>query len=132
MDVSISILDGVCHVVCVGDFNSSTHSDAMHKLMDHPGFLPSMDCLWDCCAVDATDMTADDTSRMASFVNSPSNRRGVGRTALVADQDDAFGMGQMYALRFEDTVPGAFRVFRTIEAALEWLADPARDCPAPS
>jgi hypothetical protein len=123
LDVSIEIRDCVCHLDCRGDFNFRTFAEAMGKLVDHPGFLSSMDCLWDCRAVDVTSMTTEDTSRMLAFMEGPGRKRGAGRTAVVLEEDVAFGMGRMYALRSEDVVPGAFNVFRTKEAALAWLAD---------
>ena len=69
-------------------------------------------------------VTADQLQRLAFDVFDP-GWNGT-KFAMVAEDDDVYGMARVYAAVADETGAQQRRAFRTLEAAMAWLEEPDR------
>lgn len=91
--------------------------------IEHPDFETGMHVLWDARAVPRVDLGHEDLKRFGRFVGAHRERRGGGRSALVAEGDAVFGTFRVHELLNHDAVSYEFRVFREFDAARAWLLE---------
>ena len=70
-----------------------------------------------------TDVTSDEVRRLVRRSVEAARAFPLGPTAIVADDDLAFGMARMYSILMED-VPNSVGVFRDLGSAKRWLDRP--------
>ena len=70
-----------------------------------------------------TNITADQVRRLVRRAADTARKAPLGPTAIVADNDVAFGMARMYSILMED-VAGSVSVFRDLGSARRWLDRP--------
>ena len=93
------------------------------KLLLRPQFLPTMSVIWDARDASAVRLTSSDLQRIGNFVREKTIERGEGKAAWVVSADFEYGMGRMYELMTEGYIPVTFRVFRSIEEAIQWVME---------
>lgn len=98
-------------------------ADAIQEHLDHPDFRPGMHVLWDIRDVESRPWTSQMAKQMADYAGSLSEKRGVGRFAIIASSDLAYGLSRQYQVIGQDIAP-EIGVFRTMEEALEWILAP--------
>ena len=82
------------------------------------------DALWDLREASLAEFTADEVRRVIELVRNNWATEGTPRAALVVAREVDFGMARMYELQLSDLSTGRVQVFRNMEAAREWLANP--------
>jgi hypothetical protein len=86
------------------------------RLLADPEFDPTYSQLMDFSQVERFDFTAVDVQQMAlRKIFSKESRR-----AILVPNDLAFGLARMYEILRENGGEHGVRVFRNLEAALEW------------
>jgi hypothetical protein len=105
--------------VCTGAITSDDILDAVTAFY---GGNPTLHIIWDFTAVDLSKLTGDEIRAIAKKAKGLDHSRDGGRTALVASEDAAFGLGRMYEIFAEITeLTAAIRVVRTMEDANQWI-----------
>ncbi|MEM1230350.1 MAG: hypothetical protein AAGI15_07435 [Pseudomonadota bacterium] len=104
-----------------GAFDPIGVQDVVRALQEHPEYDPSYSALYDVRNVTMGEVTADKLQQLAYDVFDPS-WTGT-KFAMVATDDDVFGMARVYAAVADGTVDQQRRAFRDYDAALAWLAD---------
>ncbi len=83
---------------------------------------PTDHVLWDVRDADLTLLHAADVKSIEMETLQYADKRGTGRTAIVARDDLGFGLGRMFDTYQElDASPRSHRTFKTIEEAYKWL-----------
>jgi hypothetical protein len=89
------------------------------RLLADPRWAPGMGELADVRAIDRLEVTTAGVQHMARQ-DAAGPALGSYRLAIVAPQDEVYGMARMYQMLTERAVPNV-RVFRDLEAAEGWL-----------
>ncbi|KMY68528.1 hypothetical protein AAU61_02410 [Desulfocarbo indianensis] len=82
---------------------------------------PTRCVLWDLRQADLQRLATQDVRGLIRFMEQNNFIRAEGRTALVAPRDADYGLARMGEV-FAEGLPTQFGVFRSLEQALEWLA----------
>ncbi|MBL0713812.1 MAG: hypothetical protein JJV98_08930 [Desulfosarcina sp.] len=84
---------------------------------------PTRSELYDMRALEGERLSRDEIDALASYIKrfTPTTRPTDSRTAIVVTEDVDYGIARMIALVTEDEVPFRVEVFRTIEAAEDWI-----------
>ena len=85
-----------------------------------PRLEPDMNTLSDMREIEV-GFTSTGVARMLDVMEKTADRRRSARSAIVVSTDLAFGMGRMVELQSDERVDPTFRIFRDMDAALEWL-----------
>ena len=93
--------------------------DLKAQLLADSRWSPGMHELADVRGIDRLDVTTAGVRRMAGQ-DGAHPALGAYRLAIVAPQDDVFGMASMYQMLTEQAVPGVM-VFRDLDEAAVWL-----------
>jgi hypothetical protein len=121
--VTYTIQDGVIILEFTGTYVSAEIIRQFLKAMNDPACPPEVALMADVSRSESLAGRPTDEIRMvAEFLGPYSDRIG-GRCAVVAGGDAQFGLSQMGAV-YTEGVGVQTRVFRTREAALEWLKGP--------
>jgi hypothetical protein len=104
---------------------SSTLTDAdilelKAKLSADPRWSPGMRELADIRGIDRLDVIAAGVRQMANQDAAAGPALGSYRLAIVAPQNEVYGMARMYQMLTEVSVPNVM-VFRDLESAADWL-----------
>ena len=95
--------------------------EAIKAILDNPDHVDGMDEVWDFRHASLTDFTVDNLQSLAMFVSQHLDQL-ARRTALVVGRDLEHGIARMWIAYAEERAPQERRIFRDVEAALEWLA----------
>lgn len=90
-------------------------------VLDHSKFRPGMGVLWDLRMADLSSVTEEDLRLNRDLAEIHAERRGRGRTALLAGDDGPFDLLRTYE-RIRDLDHVAVATFRSEDEARRWLA----------
>lgn len=107
-----------------GSLSFDTLTGILAELYQDPRFRADQDVLWDLREASLAEFTADEVRRVIDLVRDNWATEGTPHAALVVAREVDFGMARMYELQLSDLSTGKVQVFRDIEAAGEWLANP--------
>ncbi len=107
-----------------GSLSFDTLTDTLAELYQDARFRADQDALWDPREASLAELTADEVRRVIELVRNNWATEGTPRAALVVAREVDFGMARMYELQLSDLSTGRVQVFRNMEAAREWLANP--------
>ena len=93
----------------------------IEQFVSHPEFESGMAVLWDARELTEFDLDFDDMREFGKFLAALSERRGGGRSAMVATHDAVFGTFRIHQLLNQPVVSYEFHVFRDFEEARRWL-----------
>ncbi|HYW32719.1 MAG TPA: hypothetical protein VE869_14565 [Gemmatimonas sp.] len=97
--------------------------DAYAELLSAPDYDATADDLVDLRGVTHLGVTPEGLRGIMSMFT-PIDELGIAtRLAIVAPTDAVYGVSRMYELLRGDGVPEEIRVFRDLNAALQWLAE---------
>jgi hypothetical protein len=108
-------------VTLSGEFDPVGVQAVVQAVKAHPDYDPNYNALYDLRTATMGSVTADQLQRLAYDVFDPS-WTGT-KFAMVAHDDDVFGMARVYAAVADGTVDQQRRAFRSYDDALEWLTD---------
>lgn len=81
--------------------------------------------LWDLTDSDVSELSKPEVESIASTPRAAQQQRQLGKTALVAPEDLAYGLSRMYqALTHLENLPFETQVFRDKDEAMNWLLEP--------
>jgi hypothetical protein len=103
--------------------------DMKRRLAADPAFRPGMRELSDVCAVTELQVTPLGVRRMLAIDSEQAARQTGHRLAIVACQDEVFGMARMSEM-LSPIAPSPVGVFRTYREAAAWLGINDTDAPA--
>lgn len=106
-------------VTLSGEFDLTVVKGLVEALGQHPDYEPTFNALYDLRNVTMGAITADQLQRLAFDVFDP-GWNGT-KFAMVADEDDVYGMARVYAAVADETGQQQRRAFRSFDAALTWL-----------
>jgi len=104
-----------------GRFNVADLEECYRTFLKLPGWKSGADILWDARESSFEHLTQNDIRAVAEMTEKYREQRGPGLAAWVMGRDVDFGMGRMYEMINEDVVVYAFRVFRTLQEAEDWI-----------
>lgn len=90
------------------------------ELREDPAVRPDLQTLSDMREIEVGFTPAGVEAMVAAMRSSANPRDGV-KAAIVVGSEVAFGMGRMFQLRTDEDLDPRFRVFRSMQDALEWL-----------
>lgn len=93
----------------------------VEEFVAHPQFEAGMPVLWDARQLTCFDLDFDDMREFGKFLAGLKERRGGGRSAMVANDDAVFGTFRIHQLLNEAQVSYEFHVFRDFDDARRWL-----------
>lgn len=97
----------------------------VEEFVAHPLFESGMPVLWDARQLAEFKLDFDDMREFGKFLAGLAERRGGGRSAMVAKDDAVFGTFRIHQLLNQPLVSYEFHVFRDFDAARCWLLEPA-------
>lgn len=106
-------------VTLSGPFDIAKVKEMVEQFHQDPNYDPTYNALYDIRKLDITGVTSDQLQRLAFEVFDPS-WDGT-RFAMVAEDDDVFGMARVYAALADETGRVQRRAFRSMAAAEEWV-----------
>jgi len=95
----------------------------VEEFVAHPQFESGMPVLWDARGLSRLDLNFDDVREFGKFMTGLRQRRGGGRSAMVANDDAVFGTFRIHQLLNEAQVSYEFHVFRDFDEAQRWLRE---------
>ncbi len=107
-------------VTLSGEFDLEAVKALIQALTRHPDYQPTFNALYDLREVTMGPITADQLQRLAFDVFDP-GWNGT-KFAMVASDDDVYGMARVYAAVADETGQQQRRAFRDYDAALRWLS----------
>jgi hypothetical protein len=93
----------------------------LREIYEEPDYNPDMDVLWDLREADLSSFEADDVDKLSDMVSKFWGTEGKSRAALVVSKDLDYGLSRMYEMLLENRISSIVRIFREIDAALEWI-----------
>jgi len=115
---------GLTVITCHGCVDTEQLVTAISELHDDAN--PTLYHLWDLIEADVTQVTGQDIWELALSPRDYGSARAGGKTALVCQEDVAFGLSNMYvALADLAELKVCMRAFRKLEDAYDWLVEPA-------
>lgn len=106
-------------VTLSGAFDPVGVQGVVKALTEHPDYDPDYDVVYDLRNVSMEGVTADQLQRLAYNVFDPA-WSGT-KFAVVASDDDVYGMVRVYLAVADGTVDQQRRAFRSLDDALEWV-----------
>ena len=122
-EVRFDTTRGVVIVVPRGVVGTRHVTRLIDAYLDDPAFRPGSPILWDLRQADLTRLRVEEVNALRGEILARLERRGAGRTALVADDDLSYALGRMYE-QIRSLADAPVGVFRDRDAAFAWLADP--------
>lgn len=110
-------------VVMQDHINLAGAKALVEALIAHPQFERGMRVLWDARSLTRLELNFDEVREFGKFVGGLRDRRGGGRSALVANDDTVFGTFRVHQLLNQTLVSYEFHVFRDFDEAHRWLFD---------
>lgn len=98
-------------------------TDAIQEHLNHPDFRRGMRVLWDIRKVETNQWPLEAKRELVTRVTSLIEKRGEGRTGIVASGALMYGLSRQYQILGDNTAPEV-GVFKTMEEALEWILAP--------
>lgn len=108
-------------VTLTGEFTVESFREFYEQLLNDPNFRSGMNLLWDTRKVCFQSLTPESLRLFQGYIISRLPRRGKSRSAVVIDEDYAFGMMRMFEQSNENMIPIQFQVYRDVHPAREWL-----------
>ena len=85
---------------------------------------PTENVLWDLTDITGVQLTSGQIETIANFSLRSDGTRPEGKTAMVAAEDETFGLSRMFGTLSEiKTVPIEVNIFRSMEEAYQWLSE---------
>ena len=109
-------------IALTGDFDVRTLEECYREFLAHPSWKPGMDILWDCRRCSLISLDADGMKVIGKMTEKYREKRGPGKAAWVVEKDVDFGLSRMFEIINEGKIIFNFRVFRSMEAARDWIA----------
>ena len=97
-------------------------------LLDDPLFRPGMAIIWDAHDVIIDQRDPVGLQRVGEFIQAQAEKRGKGKSALVAPSDLNYGTTRVFMSLFHQDLPIELMVFRTMEEARAWTSDDGGPC----
>ena len=97
----------------------------VEAFVTHPQFETGIPVLWDAREIESFNLNFDDMREFGKFLAGLAERRGGGRSAMVAKDDAVFGTFRIHQLMNQSVVSYEFHVFRDFDEARRWLLQPA-------
>ena len=91
-------------------------------MLDHDEWTPGDPFLFDYTELDTTRLSTEDVHLLAELGTPRASDIGQGKAAVVVDRDLEYGLVRMFQVFVEDNVASRFRLFRSRDEALIWLA----------
>ncbi len=110
-------------VVMEGHIDLTRVKALVEEFVAHPQFERGMRVLWDARQLSCFELNFDDMREFGKFLAGLRERRGGGRSALVANDDAVFGTFRIHQLLNQTLVSYEFHVFRDFDEARRWLLD---------
>ena len=111
---------GLATHTITGELSLEDVMEGMVTLFTNPLFRPDMAILVDISAGSAKTLSQDDIVEFVNLTRALGDKRGSGRSAILADKDLDFGIGRIIQALLDDT-SRSLRVFRDRQACLDWL-----------
>ncbi|MBU0731196.1 MAG: hypothetical protein KKE17_02360 [Proteobacteria bacterium] len=106
-----------------GRFDVPDLENCYMEIINYPGWAPGMDILWDARECTFEHLTNDDLSSIGDMTAKYQELRGKGLAAWVVQRDVDFGISRMFEMLTEGKVIFNFKVFKTMDAAKNFLSD---------
>jgi len=123
MKYEITLYEKYFLVTTSGPANPDVYEEALDAILTHPDWRPGHSYIFDHTSLDASQMTKSDVERIAEIARTRRNRYHVGKSAMVAPNDVAYGFGRMVIVYAEDEARIPANIFRTLDEAVSWVLD---------
>ncbi len=120
MGIEVDVERKFSVVTLGGPFDLNAVKCLIEELTQHPDYQPSFNALYDLRQVTMGEVTADQLQRLAFDVFDP-GWDGT-KFAMVAEDDDVYGMARVYAAVADETGRQQRRAFRSYDDAVRWVA----------
>lgn len=120
LDTHIDAASGLATHTITGELSLEEIMKAMVTLFTHPDFRPDMAILVDISQGSAEFLSQEDIDEFINLTRAMGEKRGGGRSAILAAHDLDYGIGRIIQALLDDTQRD-LRVFREREVALQWL-----------
>lgn len=95
---------------------------AFNELAQDPDFDSSLNRLWDMRKAELAGLTVDDVRFIQAFILERPQYAGTARVALLVSKEVDYGIGNMFRLMSEESLPVDVRVFRDLDQAVAWVS----------
>jgi hypothetical protein len=119
----IDVEAGLATHTITGELSLEDVMQAMVKLFTNPDFRPDMAILVDISQGSAETLSQEDIDEFVNLTRAMGEKRGTGRSAILAAQDLDYGIGRIIQALLDDTTRD-LRVFRDRDVCLQWLLEP--------
>ena len=111
---------GLATHTITGELSLEDVMQGMVTLFTSPKFRPDMAILVDISDGSAKTLSQEDIDEFVNLTRAMGDKRGSGRSAILAAKDLDYGIGRIIQALLDDTTR-ALRVFRDRQAAIDWL-----------
>ena len=125
---SIDAKAGLATHTITGELSLEDVMKAMVNLFTHPEFRPDMAILVDISNGSAETLSQEDIDEFVNLTRAMGEKRGSGRSAILAAKDLDYGIGRIIQALLDDTTRD-LRVFRDRDVCLQWLLEPGHSQP---
>jgi len=120
---SIDTKAGLAIHTITGELSLEDVMKAMVNLFTNPEFRPDMAILVDISDGSAETLSQEDIDEFVNLTRAMGEKRGSGRSAILAAKDLDYGIGRIIQALLDDTTRD-LRVFRDRDVCLQWLLEP--------
>ena len=94
------------------------------EIINHKDWKVADDILWNACSCRFNGLDMESLKDIAKMTSKYADKRGNGKAACVVSKDLDFGIARMFELINEGQFGFKFRVFKTVESAIDWIKLP--------
>lgn len=118
--ININASENRITVALSGEFDPQAIKETVAELLVHPDYRASMDALYDLRGLKLGAVSSEALQTLSFEIADPS-WDGT-KFAMVADDDDVFGLARVYTAVAGESGDQQRSVFRSLEAATAWLS----------
>jgi len=122
LDFKVEYTDDIFICTSSGIADAGAVVDLIDTMLSHANWKPGTPRCYDISNMETGSLTVDDIRRIAGFGGDRKDETGGGRVAVVVSRDLEFGLARMLTVYLSNLVESDYRVFRSRDEALDWLA----------
>jgi hypothetical protein len=112
---------GYVHAYQSGPFSAEEQAAFLSAIFGSPFWQPGTPLIIDYCSLDMDNVGSGSVEVTRQQLAALNGQLGLGKLALLCDNDEKFGVGRQFQALVEDDLDREVRVFRDEDAAVDWV-----------